>query len=77
MCAPGLARVAEGEKALLRKVDLLTQAVPGSHWAGPETHGGGRGGRRSAPMADGRLRRGSRIRKGVKANDSGTLLSSC
>jgi len=45
-----------------------TQAVPGSHRALPGTHGGGLGGRRTAPTADGRLRRMSRIRKGVKAS---------
>ena len=44
-----------------------TQAVPGSHRALPGTHGGGLGGRRTAPTADGRLRRMSRGGKGVKA----------
>ena len=63
--AQNAGRKAKGVKPLLRKVDLLTQAVQGSHWAVPGTHGGGRGGRPSAPTADGRLRRMSRGRKGV------------
>jgi len=50
----------------LMTIDEGTQAVPGSHRALPGTHGGGLGGRRSAPAADGRLRRMSRREKGVK-----------
>ena len=42
-------------RTIWKTFDLLTQAVPGSHRAGPETHGGGRGGRPSPPTADGRL----------------------
>ena len=53
-------KLCETSKSLTVKVVFHTQAAQGSHWALPGTPGGSLGGRRSAPTADGRLRRMSR-----------------
>ena len=53
--------------AEFEQVILHTQAAPGNHRALPGTHGGGLGGRRSAPTADGRLRRMSWGGKGLSS----------
>jgi hypothetical protein len=65
LAAPCARNLRDTAKTLSEQVVIHTQAAPGSHWALPGTHGGGLGGRRSAPTADGRLRRMSRQGKGV------------